>query len=143
MPATSKAFEFTFTDRPTEFTATEVVWPGIIVLDNRNTVPNGTTLTYYSNPAEASGFYGAHNRLYTVTFTVQSFTGTMSIQGTLASQPLNDNDWFDIPNTSVTRSSDLTINFYTNYVNFRGNFTYIRAKVSFTGGIVTQILYNF
>ena len=143
MPAISKALEFTFTDRPTVFTSTEVAWPGVISLDHRNTVPMGTVLTYYSNPIPGSGFYGAHNALYTATYTVQSFSGTINMQGTLAAEPLTDNDWFDVPNTSYTTSTDLTNNFYTDYANFRANFTYIRAKVTFTGGIVTRILVNF
>ena len=143
MPAISHAFEFTFTDRPTTFTATEVVWPGVILLDNRNFVPIGTTLTYYSKPVPAAGFYNKHNALHTVTYGSQSFTGHVNIQGSLSDDPTNDADFFDIPNTAYTSRSDLTIKFHTGFANFRGNFTYIRAKVAFTEGIVTQILYNF
>lgn len=143
MPAISHAFEFTFTDRPTVFTSTEVAFPGITTADGMNNVAAGQTLTYYSNPVPAPGHANEHNALHTVTYTVQSFTGTISIQGSLGSDPKNEADYFDIPNTAYTTATDLTVNFYTNAANFRGNFTYIRAKVVFTQGTISQILYNF
>lgn len=143
MPAKSNAFEFTFTDRPTKFTSVEVLFPGVILGDGRNTVPLGQSLTYYSQPVSAGGYYGRNNQLYTVTATVQHFTGTISLQGSLGSDPEEIRDYFDIPDSSWTTTNDLTTKFHSHYVNFSGNYTFIRAKVVFSYGVVSQILYNF
>jgi len=143
MPAISNAFEFNFTDRPTTFKATEVAFPGVIKVDGHNFVPLGTYLTYYSVAVPAAGFYNRHNTLHTVTYNVQHFTGTISLQGSLGSDPSTEADFFDIPNTAWSTTNDMTPKFYTHFANFRGNFTFIRAKITFKEGTVTQILYNF
>ena len=57
--------------------------------------------------------------------TVHDFTGltgTITIQGTLATSP-SDTDWFHVH--TYTASNETAVK----YANFTGNFVYIRAKV--------------
>jgi hypothetical protein len=43
----------------------------------------------------ASGYYGSTNGIHTVAWSVKDFTGRIYIQGSLVTDP-TENDWFDI-----------------------------------------------
>jgi hypothetical protein len=63
------------------------------------------------------------------------------MQGTLASEPAEE-DWFDIPESSVTFVGDMSSTVKGQYVNFTGNFVYLRAKLTLRQGTLANILYN-
>jgi len=90
----------------------------------------------------ADSYYGRTDGIHTVQVTVNNFTGSFGIQGTLATEP-TESDWFDInlnANRNVSSASpyvtfplnplaptgqigdDATVAF-----TFVGNFTFLRA----------------
>ena len=95
-----------------------------------------STAATVSDKVKADGYYGNADGLHTVAYITSSdFVGTITIQGTLATTP-TDSDWFTVhefTETSATKSV---------YANFTGNYTYIRAKLSYTAGSITSVLLN-
>ena len=97
-----------------------------------------------SEPLPASGYYGSTNGLHTIAFILRSFIGRVYLQGTLSSQPEED-DWFTIEldgneyiemNDSVMdhpdRENVLMRHGFTGTKSFsvKGNFTYLRVGIS-------------
>ena len=107
--------------------------------------PNTTTdmMIYYSDPVKGDGYYGASNGLHTVTYTCDStFVGTVTMQATLATSP-SDGDWFDIKDTAKVYSELNPPDFTTvEYLNFVGNFVWVRGKVNISAGSLQSINYN-
>ena len=62
------------------------------------------------------------------------------MQGSLATDPDNAVDWFDIDGTSVGDGSSVVS---TQYINFTGNFVWVRASTTVETGSVTKIQLNF
>ena len=148
MTAQSTQFEFlinkgnTGTGFPclTWFTATSVSIP------SASYACDGST-NFYSLPLPGDGYYGIADGLHTVTYTVTpNFAGTLTMQATLATCP-TPSDWFTVNNSSVTYLYPIIpASTTTNYVNFTGNFVWVRAFVSRTAdqpnGSVLFINYN-
>lgn len=155
MPALSQNLTFTINSSTT------------VALDYPNT---GTTaLTYFSDIAKGEGYYGSSDGLHSIQFQTSNFVGTIEMQASLASQPSN-NDWFTIVlgstnlnisnlnNSSFSIDASGGISDYINVtslnysqpnssisiLNFFGNYTWIRAKISnFQQGTIGSIKYNF
>lgn len=104
-----------------------------------NTGPNHN-LT--GDAKRADGYYGRTDGIHTIQVTVNNFTGSFGVQGTLATEPTED-DWFDInlnANQNVSSASPY-ITFPVNPVDpsgsigddatqaftFVGNFVWLRA----------------
>lgn len=119
MPALSSQFNFVL--RNGNSTSTSVAIP------SASTSTNGTNY-FESVPQKGDGYFGAADGLHTVTYTVTpNFVGTLTMQATLATVP-TQNDWFNVVNSDVNYTVvDSTT---TNYVNFTGNFVWVRAVVN-------------
>ena len=82
-----------------------------------------TVLTYsgfVTDKAKGDGYYSQADGLHTVSYHVDATcTGAIKMQGSLASDPDNAVDWFDIDGTSVGDGSSVVS---TQYINFTGNF---------------------
>jgi hypothetical protein len=121
--------------------------------------PIGVTGTqnFVSAPNQAAGYYGTSNGLHSLTVnTTPSFRGTATVQATLAVNP-SDGDWFDVVDSQFTYTS--TSNGYVpallmgsnpegespriDYVNFTGQFAWLRAIIDIDEGAVMSIRYNF
>lgn len=115
------------------------------------TYPPGVTgvVTYYSEAIEGDGYYGGTG-LHTVTYIpwpkdssnnvsiINNFRGSVTIQASLATTP-TDSDWFDVTSTY----SEFTESVNSNVLhNFRGNYVWIRAKVTVSAGVLREIAYN-
>jgi hypothetical protein len=109
------------------------------------TYPNTATsmLIYNSNKAKGDGYYGSSDGLHTVTYELNSdFVGTVTMQATLASAPV-ERDWFNITDTAqVYRSTDYRSTSTINYFNFTGNFVWVRSQVKIADGVVQAVSYN-
>lgn len=122
------------------FTATSVAIPSAAV------APDGST-TFKSLPEKGDGYYGNTDGLHTITYTVTpNFSGQLSMQATLATAP-TEQDWFTVTNSVVTYQFPIVpASTTTNYVNFTGNFVWIRAHVARSSnvpnGSVQFINYN-
>jgi len=108
------------------------------------------------------GYYGRSDGFHTVQINVTSFTGDISMEGTLAVEP-TENDYFPITlskETAVAGTVDTTGAISTGSVatvtsaafndettsvsyNFTGNYVWVRAKASnWTTGSIDSILLN-
>lgn len=152
MPAYSQSFTFS-TGFKSDGTPTtrEIDANKILIRGSSITYPPSTTgvLTYYSEPLQGDGYEGGDG-LHTVNYipwpkqgvpnkwVVNNFRGSVVIQASLATDPQSV-DWFDIPSTY----SEYTDTEYANVMhNFRGNYVWIRAKVTISEGVLQQIIYN-
>lgn len=148
MPALSQNLEFVVNGT----TSTSVVYP-------LNTT---TAQTYVSTPVKAANYYGLNNSLQTVEVRVTDFIGTVTVQATLASAPV-EADWFAVNLTTQGYSVDTTglitharktqlqygldypdYGLRTEIYNFEGNYIWFRAKLTaFTAGTLNGIKVNY
>ena len=101
-----------------------------------------TTIDYtgfVTNKYQGDGYYSQADGVHTVAYHVSAdLTGTIKMQGSLATTPTED-DWFDIAGTAFITDQTTRVN----SVNFTGNFVWVRAKATgVTAGSVMKILYN-
>ena len=111
-----------------------------IIVQSQVSAADSTAATV-SEAVKADGYYGNADGLHTVAYICSSdFVGTIKMQGSLATNPDNATDWFDIDGTTAGDDSTGTA---TQYVNFTGNFVWLRASTNVVTGSVTRILLNF
>jgi hypothetical protein len=129
MPALSQSLTFTIGTS----TTVAVVYP------NTGT----TTMVYTSNPAKGDGYFGGSDGFHTVMYTTTpNFVGTVTMQATLATEPL-ESDWFNVADTNVSYTTyDGRSTTSVDLSNFTGNFVWVRGHVSIYRGTVSSILYN-
>jgi len=113
-----------------------------IVVAEASDGSTNTVLTYsgfVTDKFKGDGYYSQADGIHTVAYHVnETCTGSVKMQGTLATTPTED-DYFDIANTTFTTDQSTTVS----PVNFTGNFVFVRAKFSSqTAGSLTKILYN-
>lgn len=135
MPALAQSFQFQNLTNPVS-TSTAITYP------SANTT---ATFTLVSNKLPGNGFYGANNGIHTVAYTaLANFVGTCTVQATLATDPVDvsntNTDWFDVVDSKVEYNMPGYTT--TNYVNFTGNFVWVRAKVDIDLGGIQFINYN-
>jgi hypothetical protein len=151
MPSLSKNFKFTvYTGIGTTGTSVAVAYP---------LYPIGISGTqqFVSSPNQGAGYYGTSNGLHSLTInTTPSFRGTATIQATLAVDPA-ESDWFDVNNATFTYTTTSTGYVpellmgsnpegetpRTEYVNFTGQFTWLRTRLDIDEGALMSVRYNF
>jgi len=100
-----------------------------------------STASTVSDKIKADGYYGNADGLHTVAYICSDdFVGTIKMQASLATDPDNAVDWFDINGTSVGDGSSVVA---TTYKNFTGNFVWVRSVTTVETGSVTKIQLNF
>ena len=104
----------------------------IVLLPQTNAVG-----AFTSSPQKGDGYYNFGDGLHTATFTFNTFVGTVHLEGTLAITPTSS-DWFTINDTTFTDPAT-----GSNFVNFYGNFVWVRAVGTITSGSITTIRYNY
>jgi hypothetical protein len=87
---------------------------------------------FTSQREKGDGYYGGTDGFHTASYTVTpNFSGTLTIQATLATDPI-EGDWFNVVDSSVSyRTPILPSTTTTTYVNFTGNFVWVRALVQY------------
>ena len=103
------------------------------------------TETITGDAYKGDGYYGRSDGFHTVQYDVAGLLGTIIMQGTLATTPV-EGDWFDITSTEHTSiandSSSVTSDGGFIY-NFTGNYVWVRAYVSnWTDGTINSIKLN-
>jgi hypothetical protein len=150
MPALSKQFTFDLGTTGTvlqpdmtygHFTGTSVAIPSVSFSGEGNRI-------YKSHKEKGAGYFGVSSGFHTVSYTVTpNFIGTLTTQATLATTP-TEADWFDISGSSVVYPSyPIIATTTTNFVNFTGNFVWVRSVVQrssdIPNGSVQVVNYNF
>ena len=114
------------------------------ILENINTV----TAAAYSDKKKGAGYHKNGNGVHTVSYVVNAFLGSITMQGTLAQYPSdNDDDWVEIDSfagdsTLYNSPGGDTID-YTYSNTFTGKFVWIRAKYTLQNGTIREIRYNY
>lgn len=127
-------------------------------------LPNtGVEINVTGQAIKAAGYYGSGMNIHTVAVYLQDFRGRLFIDGTLASNPVED-DWFpvtiggyqdfvDYPNTYTPNPPALPTGITAiDSFSFDGNFVFLRARVDRTYlpnyqttnyGAIQKILINY
>ena len=106
-----------------------------IILSSQSHPGDSTTETVTGEQFKGDGYYGRADGIHTVQYDYTGFTGTITIQASLATTPA-DSDWFDVDTVTVSNQTEVK------FANFTGNYVYIRAKVVYTDGTVNSIRMN-
>jgi Tfp pilus assembly protein PilW len=101
-------------------------------------LPN-TTVT--GNAYPAASYYVSAQELQTITWSVTTFRGTVTIQTSLVDMPSTDNDWITVVNLVYSDSIGTTTTSFTNVI---GNYVWVRARINnFTQGILNHIKVSY
>ena len=106
-----------------------------IILSNQVHPGDSTSATVTGTKYKGDGYYGRSDGFHTVQYNVSGFSGTIKMQGTLATVPA-EADYFDISGTESTNSNG------SSFKNFTGNYVWVRVVVTYTDGTVQSILLN-
>jgi hypothetical protein len=109
---------------------------------------NGAPYTVTGNSQPAAAYYLGNKDLQTVNIKLNSVTGNIVIQATLASSP-TETDWFKVyqleananatPNSAPKLASNASV-----YTNIEGNFVGMRAKIeNFNNGVVNFVKLSY
>lgn len=94
---------------------------------------DGSSQDFSSAAVKGPGYYLGHSGQQTVTFLVTGFTGQITLQATLDSQP-DTADWVDVYDFT---SADLTSYFS---IDRTANFVWLRVRVQdFEAGVIDQV----
>jgi hypothetical protein len=113
-------------------TTTEILFPQTAYSSNNNLIRGAKKA--------AAAYYLGNADLQTVTWSLTSVTGLITIQATLTTNPVEttDTDWFTVYQFNC---DNLTQNGYT---NINGNFVWIRAKIAgFTQGVIQNMKVSY
>jgi hypothetical protein len=108
-----------------------------------NYTGTGTVQTFISDQVKGDGYFGGSDGFHTVAYnTTRYFIGTVTMQATLASEPVSA-DWFTVSNTDVRYTEfDNRTQSNVDLSNFTGNFVWVRGHIQIEEGAVTSIQYN-
>jgi len=102
--------------------------------------------SFTSDKLPGAGYHNFDNGIHTFSVTLQSWSGEIRLQGTLALYPNEDTDWIDLRDLSdrVIVLGDGSSDYDdTIIVNSSGKFVWIRAVGTVTDGEITEIRYNY
>jgi hypothetical protein len=105
------------------------------ILTNNTHAGDSAVETVVGVKYKGDGYYGRSDGLHSVQYTYNGFTGTITIQGTLAVDPA-EADWFDVHTYNASNETSSKI------ASFTGNYVWIRAKVVYTDGTISLITLN-
>ena len=98
--------------------------------------------TYTSEKQKGAGYHQRYGYLHTLVYDLDSFKGSVKLQGTLALYPSDDNtDWVTIEGTEF--GGDSSVFTALQPVNFSGNFVWVRAVYTLEQGTINEIRYNY
>jgi len=141
----SSSNNYTFTVK-TVNSSTELVVEEIVAGESAGASITLDHTGFVTDKVKGDGYYSQPDGVHTVSYHVSATLNddddiSLKMQGTLATTPTED-DWADISGTTIdqTKIDGSTLAFY---VNFTGNFVWVRAKVSgMSAGSISKILYN-
>lgn len=106
------------------------------IILSSNTHPGDSVIeTVTGEKYKGDGYYGRSDGFHTVQYTYNGFSGTITIQGTLAVDPA-DEDWFEVHSYTASEETNSKIS------NFTGNYVWVRAIIDYTDGTLESIVLN-
>lgn len=128
-----------------------MTYESILLAQNITAESVGSSFAY-TDKKPGSGYHNRLDSTHTATYTVNSFVGTIKLQGTLELYP-TDTDWFDIDNTEIGGDSSIlggisidpnpSTSLENVSFNFIGNFVWIRGAYNIQNGTIVEIRYNY
>ena len=112
------------------------------ILISNITAEAGDSSYSYGEKSKGAGYNRSSDGLHTAVYVVDSFAGSIKIQGTLELYPA-DSDWIDIAGTEVGGDSTVGAGETTYTANFTGNFVWIRAAYNLQNGTIVAVRYNY
>ena len=114
-----------------------------IILPNNTHLGDSAVKVVTGEKFKADGYYSKADGFHTVQYNLSDFVGSVHVQATLASDPI-ESDWFTIPQTNHISSSVDDSNSSGSFIyNFSGNYVWIRAVMSdWIGGSLKSVLFN-
>ncbi len=112
-----------------------------ILISNKTAEVSDSTYSY-GEKSKAAGYNRSSDGLHTAVYIVDSFAGSIKIQGTLELYP-GDNDWVDIAGTEIGGDSTISGEQTTYTANFSGNYLWIRAAYNLQNGTIVAFRYNY
>lgn len=107
-----------------------------VTILSENTHPGDSTVeSVVGEKYKGDGYYSRSDGLHTVQYTYTGFTGTISLQATLAVEPAEE-DWFTVHTYTAANETASKI------TSFTGNYVWIRANISYTDGSINSIELN-
>ena len=99
---------------------------------------DGSSADFFSNAAQAVGFYQGQGSIQTVLINVANFTGSVITQATLSNNP-ESAAWFDVDTLSTdTNTTEIRS------VSTPGNFVWIRVKIQdFESGTINSVTLTY
>jgi hypothetical protein len=127
------------------------------ILSQQTHIGDSSLQSLISNPFKGDGYYSRSDGLHTIQVSIAGFIGKISIQGTLAVNPV-ESDWFtvelgtgamSVDTTGLLTEQNITSVEYTSPTtnsksyNFIGNYVWVRARVfDWTDGTINTIKLN-
>lgn len=102
-----------------------------------SSISSTTEETVFTEKQKAAGYHNVRSSMHTAVYLTDDFVGNIRLQGTLSLFP-TESDWVDIHDSEFF--GDSTTNSF--YVNFDGNFTFLRAAYFLESGLIQEIRYN-
>lgn len=101
---------------------------------------DGSSLDFAGDAVQGPGYYAGHPGQQTVTLRLTGFTGQITIQGTLDSDP-DQARWFSIYEIGNDGSSGDSTTITTHFsVDRSGQFVWLRARVEyFSDGVIDSL----
>lgn len=112
-----------------------------ILLNNVSTEALVGNFTY-GEKSKGAGYGRRNDGLHTIVYTVNSFKGTVKIQGTLEVYP-GDNDWVDLDVLDLGSDSTVDTQNTAYSASVTGNFVWLRAAHSIQDGTIVSVRYNY
>lgn len=133
MPALSQSLIFPVTNGNTTTNSVLVDYP------NTGT----STMSYTSQRIKGDGYFGSGDGVHTVAYSATKFfQGTITMQATLASAPV-EADWFDVVGPTLTYNEfDTRTTSTVDIFNFSGNFVWVRGHIYMDEGAVLSVNVN-
>jgi len=101
---------------------------------------DGSSQDWYGNAVIAANYYGGYRSAQTIITDLFSFSGKITIQGTLNSTQF-EAQWFDIVTYNYIDAPDITEILTENSI---GNFVWLRTRVQgFTTGTINSIKVSY
>lgn len=115
----------------------------INILTNQVHPNNSSVLSLTSEKFKGDGFYNRSDGLHTVQYNLNEFVGEITLQATLAVNPLTV-DWFDVANANLVSTGTQSDNSTGAFIkNFIGNYVWIRVQINtWSNGNILSILLN-
>ena len=99
---------------------------------------DGSSADFFSDAAQAVGFYQGQGSIQTVLINIANFTGSIITQATLGSDP-ESAAWFDVDTLSTDTSTTEIRSAST-----PGNFVWIRVKIQdFESGTINSVTLTY